>query len=71
MLRRARGFVTVVATTRGTPDMVVGSRVTLERAGQPFNGSGYYVTRVCHSYDLQRGHRTRFEAERATIQEGT
>lgn len=70
MLRRARSFVTIVATTRGTPDMMVGSRVTLERVGQPFNGPGYYVTRVCHTYDLQHGHRTRFEAERATIQEG-
>ena len=69
MLRRARGFVTVVATTRGTPDMIVGSRVTLERVGQPFNGPGYYVTSVSHTYDLKNGHRTRFVAERATVQE--
>jgi phage protein D len=70
MLRRARAFVTVTGTTRGTPDLTVGSRVTLERAGRPFNGSGYYVIRVCHTYDLKNGHRTRFEAERATVQEG-
>lgn len=69
LLRRARGFVSVSATTNGTPDMTVGSRVTLERVGSPFNGSGYYVTRVCHTYDLQHGHRTHFAAERATIQE--
>lgn len=71
MLRRARSFVTVTATTRGSADMVVGSKVTLEGTGHPFEGSGYYVTRVCHTYDLQNGFRTHFEAERATIQEGS
>ena len=69
MLRRARGFVQVAGTTRGTPDLVVGSRLTLERAGRPFNGPGYYVTRVCHTYDLIDGHRTHFSAERPTVQE--
>lgn len=67
MLRRARGFVTVSGTTSGTPDLVVGSRVTLDRVGPPFSGGGYTVTRVRHTYDLSDGHRTRFEAERATI----
>jgi phage protein D len=70
MLRRARSFVTVTGTTRGSADMTVGSRLTLERVGVPFAGSGYYVTRVCHSYDLHNGFRTHFEAERATLQEG-
>ncbi|HEX8391834.1 MAG TPA: contractile injection system protein, VgrG/Pvc8 family [Longimicrobium sp.] len=71
MLRRARGFVTAVGTTDGTPDMVVGSRLTLERVGGPFNGGPYYVTRVLHTYDRQSGFRTRFEAERATVNGGT
>jgi phage protein D len=71
MLRRARSFVTVSATTRGSADMVVGSKITLEGTGHPFEGSGYYVTRVCHTYDSQSGFRTHFEAERATIQEGS
>ena len=70
MKRRARGFVTVAGETRGSPDLIVGSKVRLERVGAPFEGSGYYVTRVFHSYDLGDGHRTRFEAERATIGEG-
>ena len=70
MLRRARSFVSVVATTRGSPDLVVGSRVTLERVGRTFDGPGYYVTRVCHTYDLKDGHRTGFEAERATVNDG-
>jgi uncharacterized protein len=69
MLRRSRQFVTVVATTAGTPELMVGSRVTLEDVGAPFDGPGYYVTRVCHAYDLHSGHRTHFEAERPTINE--
>lgn len=67
MLRRARRFVRVIAVSNGSPDMTVGSRLTLERMGTPFNGSGYYVTMVRHSYDLNHGHRTYFEAERANI----
>ena len=71
MLRRARGFVTVAGVTRGTPDMVVGSKLALQNLGKPFEGDGYYVTRVLHAYDSVDGHRTRFSAERATIQEGS
>lgn len=70
-LRRARAFVTVTGTTRGSPDLAVGSRLTLERAGAPFNGGGYYATRVRHTYDLKNGHRTHFTAERATVGEAT
>jgi phage protein D len=69
MLRRARRFVTVTGTTRNTPDMVVGSRLELRSVGPPFEGNGYYVTHVCHTYDLIRGLRTRFEAERSTVNE--
>jgi phage protein D len=71
LLRRARAFVTVVGTTRGTPDLVVGSRITLDRVGPPFDGDGYYATRVRHTYDLRKGHRTYFEAERATVSQGS
>lgn len=67
MLRRARGFVSAAGTTAGTPEMVVGSRLSLERVGRPFGGPGWYVTRVRHTWDRESGHRTRFEAERATI----
>jgi phage protein D len=70
MLRRSRGFVTAIGTTRGSPDMIVGSRLTFERTGHPFDGAGYYATSVRHTYDLKDGHRTHFVAERATIQEG-
>src|SRR5207248_1485307 len=67
MLRRARAFVTVSGTTNGSTDMVVGSRLSLDRVGTPFNGDGYYVTRICHTYDRTDGFRTHFEAERATV----
>jgi phage protein D len=70
MLRRARSFVRVSGMTNGTPDMVVGSRVTLDGVGIPFDGAGYYVTSVLHSYDRQSAHRTRFTAERPTATEG-
>jgi len=69
MLRRARGFVTVAGLTRGSPDMVVGSTLRIELIGAPFQGDGYYVTRICHTFDHEQGLRTRFEAERATVNE--
>jgi phage protein D len=69
MLRRGRRFVTVAGTTRGTPDLEVGSQLTLQRVGAPFEGAGYYVTRIRHTYDLTNGLRTHFDAERATVNE--
>jgi Bacteriophage probable baseplate hub protein len=70
MLRRARSFVTMSGMTNGTADMIVGSKLSLDRVGAPFTGDGYYVTRVCHTYDLVDGFRTHFDAERATVNEG-
>ncbi|WP_250037763.1 phage late control D family protein [Paractinoplanes maris] len=70
MLRRSRSFVQVRGTTSGTPELVVGSRLTLSRCGRPFDGDGYYVTRFHHSYDLSAGLRTRFTAERPTVNAG-
>jgi phage protein D len=67
MLRRARGFVAVRGVTDGSADMIVGSRLRLERVGGPFEGSGFYVTQVLHTYDLAEGFRTRFAAERPTV----
>lgn len=67
MLRRGRRFVTASGVTRGTPSMDVGSRLRLERVGAPFEGGGYYVTEVTHTYDLGSGHRTGFRAERPEV----
>lgn len=71
ILRRARAFVQVTGVTRGSPGMVVGSRVELQRVGRPFAGPGYYVTQICHTYDLEQGFRTAFDAERATLEGGS
>ena len=71
MLRRARRFVTATGMTRGTPDLTVGTQLRLELVGAPFEGSGYYVTRVTHTYDNVRGLRTCFVAERPTLNPGS
>jgi len=67
MIRRGRAFVTADGVTAGTPELSVGTRVTLDRAGIPFSGPGYYATWVAHSFDPATGSRTRFSAERATV----
>ena len=67
MLRRARGFVQVRGVAAGSADLAVGSHLRLERVGQPFEGDGYYVTALCHSFDHSEGFRTRFSAERPTV----
>lgn len=67
LMRRARRFVTVKGVTSGSPELMVGGRIALQRVAAPFLGGGYYVTRVTHTYDLLDGHRTAFEAERATV----
>jgi uncharacterized protein len=69
MLRRGRRFVTASGITRGSPDMVVGSRLRLELVGPPFEGDGYYVTKVSHTFDFTSGFRTRFDAERPMLSE--
>jgi phage protein D len=46
---------------------MVGSKVTLDGVGKPFDGDGYYCTRVVHTYDLDKAHRTHADLERATV----
>ncbi|HJR26263.1 MAG TPA: contractile injection system protein, VgrG/Pvc8 family [Acidimicrobiales bacterium] len=65
--RRARSFLTATAITNGTPELAVGSRVTLMDAGTPFEGDGWYATRVRQTFDLAEGHRTEARLERARI----
>jgi phage protein D len=67
LLRRARRFVSAHGVTIGSPAMTVGSLLRLERIGRLFEGDGYYVTRVSHSFDTVVGFRTAFEAERGWI----
>jgi len=69
MLRRARKFVSVNGITHGSPDLVVGSQLTLDRMGPLFDGENYYVTHVLHTYNMACCHRTHFEAERVSVGE--
>jgi phage protein D len=69
MLRRARRFVVATGLTKGTPELTVGSQLSLQSVGAPFEGDGYYVTHVTHTYDNEHGLRTAFEAERPTLNE--
>jgi phage protein D len=66
-LRRARGFVTVDGVTAGTPDLLPGAFLELQRIGPPFSGDGYRVVHAHHSYDRPNGYRTAFRAERAEV----
>jgi len=69
MLRRGRRFVTMSGVLRGNADVVVASRLQLDDVGKPFEGGGYYVTFVRHTFDQVSGFRTCFQAERATVNE--
>lgn len=68
--RRAQAFVRARGITNGTAEMDVGSRLTLQRVGKLFEGDGYVVAEVVHSYDMQHGFRTTFVAERGCILKG-
>ncbi|KPF49982.1 hypothetical protein IP87_07000 [beta proteobacterium AAP121] len=70
MQARARRFVRARGLTTGSPNMQVGSALTLERLGPLFDGPGYVVTELTHTYDLQHGLRTAFVAERGCILHG-
>ena len=67
MQRRSRAFVTVEGITNGTPDLMPGTHLELQRVGTPFEGPGYRCTFAQHSYDTTTGYRTRFRAERAVL----
>ena len=69
LLRRARGFVRIRGETNGSPEMVVGSNLTLEGVGPMFSGSRYRVTQLTHRFDHLHGHRTAFEAERPHLEQ--
>jgi phage protein D len=69
MLRRGRKFVTMSGVLRGNSEVAVGSRLKLVDVGAPFDGGGYYVTHVRHTFDQVWGFRTCFQAERATVNE--
>ena len=63
---RARRFVRGRGTADGTPELRVGTSLTLGGLGDLFDGK-YYVTLARHTFDLAHGYRTAFEAERPGI----
>ena len=65
LLLRARRFVTVRGVADGDTAIRVGRLLRLERVSPLFEGDGFYVTRVCHRFDLETGFRSHFDAERA------
>ena len=70
LLERARRFVAVSGVADGNAAIQVGSLLKLERVSPMFEGEGFYVTRVKHSFDLEAGFRTHFEAERPWVGSG-
>jgi uncharacterized protein len=64
--RTARQFVTGRGVTDGDARLRVGTRLSLSGLGSLFDGK-YYVTRVRHTFDTERGLRTGFDVERPGI----
>jgi len=64
--RRARRFLRVQGSTTGTPNLRVGTNVTLAGLGDLFSNT-YYVTVARHLYDLTQGYRTEFEGQCAFL----
>jgi phage protein D len=64
--QRARGFAQVEAVADGNPKLNAGIPVQISGLGAWFDGR-FYVTRVLHRFDLQKGYRSEFQATRAGI----
>ncbi|MBI1296764.1 hypothetical protein GC175_17555 [bacterium] len=60
--QRARRFLVLEGTTEGNPQLRVGAHADIGGLGPRFSNS-YYITRVCHRYDLVNGYETDFEGE--------
>ena len=60
--QRARRFLVLEGTTEGNPQLRVGAHVDIGGLGPRFSNT-YYITRVCHRYDLVNGYETDFEGE--------
>jgi len=66
--QRARRFVIAEGTVTGNPRVRVGTHVELAGLSSRFDNV-YYVTSVCHRFDLESGYTTDFEAECAYLGE--
>lgn len=66
--QQARRFVEVQGVAEGDGRLRVGVQLELAGVGGPFNGTGYTVTEVIHTFDSDDGYRTRFTAQRPYIE---
>lgn len=66
--QRARRFVIAEGTADGNPSVRVGTHIELAGLSPRFDNV-YYVTSVCHRFDLKSGYATDFEAECAFLGE--
>lgn len=64
--QRARRFVVAEGSCTGNPRVRVGTHVELAGLSSRFDNT-YYVTSVCHRFDLESGYTTDFEAECAYL----
>jgi phage protein D len=63
---RARGFVRGLGVVDGNVRVRVGTTIELSGLGSLFDGL-YYVTLARHTFEMNEGYRTTFEAERPAI----
>lgn len=64
--QRARRFVVLQGTSDGNPAIRVGTHVSVTGMSDRFDNE-FYVTRVCHHFNLTMGYLTDFEAECAYL----
>jgi phage protein D len=65
--QQARRFVEARGTAEGDARLRVGAQVEMGGVGGLFEGSGYTVTEVRHTFNLDDGYRTHFTAQRPYV----
>lgn len=65
--QHARRFVEARGVAEGDARLCVGAKLELVGVGGPFEGDGYTLTEVVHTFDPDDGYRTRFTAQRPYI----
>lgn len=63
---RARRFVTAFVVAEGNADIRLGTNLSISGTSKRFDNT-YYVTHVCHRFDLEHGYETEAEAECAYL----
>lgn len=66
--QHARRFVEGRGVAEGDGRLRVGTQLELLGVGGPFEGDGYMVTQVVHTFDVEDGYRTRFTVQRPYVE---